>query len=270
MSKFGEIIFFGTSQKTVEEALNRHSIKYTVQKKLEEPLKAAPSVTTKDSLMTTYQPFWIRPRLRTREPKQVDGAKAGRRSYGTCDSGCGDCGGGDCGTVGSGEEVLILLLLIAIILIIFIIIFLSPYWLPIFTFFGSIITAICLFIFNLLTFGIFRNLFQRVFIRIDKPRAENWRLALIEINSKGGVPNIQGIAVTGFFLCRLGAVVSVLGIATTALVYILSFFSESIAKIYALVPAGVTLIALIIFAIGTLKVRGARAATQTLLAASTF
>ncbi|MFX1255677.1 MAG: hypothetical protein ACFFCZ_29000 [Promethearchaeota archaeon] len=269
MSKFGEVIFFGTSQKTVEEALNRHSIKYTIQEKLQEPIKAAPSAAKKESLMTTYQPFWIRPRLRTREPKQVDGAKEGRKSYGTSDSGCGS-GCGDCGTVGSGDEVLILLLLIAIILVIFIIIFLSPYWLPIFTFFGSIITAICLFIFNLLTFGIFRDLFQRVFIRINKPRAENWRLALIEINSKGGVPNIQGIAVTGFFLCRLGAVVSVLGIATTALVYILSFFSESIAKIYALVPAGVTLIALMIFAIGVLKVRGARGATRTLLAGSTF
>ena len=196
MSKFGEIIFFGTSQKTVEEALNRHSIKYTVQKKLQEPT-GAPSVAAKDSLMTTYQPFWIRPRLRTGESKRVDGTKARGTSSGTCDSGCSDCG-----TVGSGEEVLIILLLIAIVLIIFVIIFLSPYWLPIITFFGSIITAICLFIFNLLTFGIFRNLFQRVFIRINKPRAESWRLALIEINSKGGVPNIQGIAVTGFFAVR--------------------------------------------------------------------
>ncbi|MFX1538773.1 MAG: hypothetical protein ACFFDI_31685 [Promethearchaeota archaeon] len=264
MSKFAEIVFFGTSQKTVEEALNRHSIKYTIQKELQEPIKEAPSVAAKDSLMATYQPFWIRPRLRGGGTKQVKEAKESRGGCGTW-SGCEGCG-----TTGSGEEVLILLLVIVIVLIIFVIIFLSPYWLPIFTFFGSIIASICLFIFNLLTFGIFKNLFQRVYVRINRPRAESWRLALTEINSKGGVPNIQGIAVTGFLLCRLGAVVSVLGIAATALVYILSFISESIARIYALVPGGVTLIALLIFAIGVLKVREARAATRRLLAAPAF
>jgi hypothetical protein len=149
--------------------------------------------------------------------------------------------------------------------IVFVAILLAPFIVPLITWLGAIIVSACVFVFNIATFGVFRDLFRRVYVRFDAPHPENLRLALLEISSKGGVPNIRGVSATGFLLCRLGAAVTVLGAISTVLVYILRHFYEWIVETYYLVPAGLLAIGLFAFAVGALKVRGARGATRKVL-----
>ncbi len=249
------MVIFGTSQRVVEGALNRHSINHGIQKKLTEkaPTATETSLIADDVLFATYYPCWLGPPPCGTRTSSVSG----------CSGGDADCSGVDCGD--SGDLGALVIVIIVVIAIIFVAILLAPLVVPLISWLGAIIVSTCVFIFNIATFGVFRDLFRRVYVRFDAPPPESLRLALIEISSKGGVPNIRGVPVTGFLLCRIGAAATILGATSTIIVYIMRHFYEWIVKTYYLVPAGLLAIGLFVFVMGALKVRGARAATRKVL-----
>lgn len=253
------MIIFGTSQGVVKDALSRHSINHQFQTKLtEQPPKSEKisdtALIADDMLYATYYPCWLGP-----PPCSTRTA-----SSSSCSGGDADCSGADCGD--SSDLGALIIVIIVIMAIIFVAILLAPVIVPLLTWFGAIIVSFCVFIFNIVTFGVFRDLFRRVYVRFDAPTPENLRLALIEISSKGGVPNIRGVSVTGFLACRTGAAVTVLGGISTVLVYIMRHFYQWIEQTYYVIPAGLLAIGLFVFAVGAFKVRGARGATRKVLA----
>ncbi|MFX1255678.1 MAG: hypothetical protein ACFFCZ_29005 [Promethearchaeota archaeon] len=238
--------------------MSRHSINHGIQTKLtEQPPRSTGTGDTAliadDVLFATYYPCWLGP------------PPCGTRttSASSCSGGDAGCSGADCGD--SSDLGALIVVIIVIMAIIFVAILLAPFIVPLITWLGAIIVSACVFIFNIATFGVFRDLFQRVYVRFDAPRPENLRLALLEISSKGGVPNIRGVSVTGFLACRIGAAVTVLGGLSTVLVYIMRNFYTWIETTYYLIPAGLLAIGLFVFAVGAFKVRGARAATRNAL-----
>ncbi|MFX0090167.1 MAG: hypothetical protein ACFFBD_00275 [Candidatus Hodarchaeota archaeon] len=270
-----EMIIFGTPERIVEEALIRHSINYEIVKEPTGLLVPYAFLGTENLLISTYHPFWIPTSPRSVEESVGEPRKGPSSSRGGCSShhchcssrNCspGDCSAGDC-DVPSNAGALVLLILIPL-LIIFLIIFLTPFAFSLLTLLWSVLASGCLFIFNIVTFGVFRDYFKRVAIHVDTLPKENLRLSLMEISEKGGVPNIRGVSVIGFFLCRIGAIFTMLGVISAIFVYGLRHFFQWMTQTYYLVPIGMLLIGFFLFVVGALKIRGARLATQRILTA---
>lgn len=173
-----------------------------------------------------------------------------KRRTSSCDGGGSNCdagGGDDCGGAG------ILIVLFAVVAIIALLIALAPAALALTVVVADLFLAGLIFLFDLLTLGIFHRYLTRTRVFID---ADEDTMAKIfyDVARFGGLPRVRGFWSEGFTSVRYGAVGTIVGIVVAIITYLL----EPSTRWWYMIPVSIIVISIVLLYTGTYNVKKRR------------
>lgn len=174
-----------------------------------------------------------------------------RRRTSDCGGGGGDCdcdsNDGDCGGAG------ILIVLFAVVAIIALLIAVAPAAFALGVVVVDLLLAVLVFLFDILTLGIFHRYLTRTRVFID---ADEDTIAKIfyDVARIGGLPRTRGFWSEGFTGVRYGAVGTIIGIVVAIITYLL----EPSTRWWYMIPASVLIVSVVLIYTGTYNVKKRR------------